>query len=161
MRVIERRDWWLWSCAVLITLVLTVAIISFVLPTLHARWSEFNSAPVSDTVLGLVGLVLIFDIYTVYQHFQVQLVRKQLIVREELFRLITENAADMIAVVSVGGERLYNSPSYARVRLRERSALNRFIQTTRKRLKKPRPRRAALALGRASSTACATGMETG
>jgi two-component system, cell cycle sensor histidine kinase and response regulator CckA len=115
MRVVERRDWWLWSCAVLITLVLTVAIISFVLPTLHARWSEFNSAPVSDTVLGLVGLVLIFDIYTVYQHFQVQLVRKQLIVREELFRLITENAADMIAVVSVGGERLYNSPSYEKI----------------------------------------------
>ena len=115
MRVVERRDWWLWSCAVLITLVLTLAIISFVLPTLHTRWSEFNSAPVSDTVLGLVGLVLIFDIYTVYQHFQVQQVRKQLIIREELFRLITENAADMIAVESVGGERLYNSPSYEKI----------------------------------------------
>jgi two-component system cell cycle sensor histidine kinase/response regulator CckA len=115
MRVVERRDWWLWSCAVLITLVLTLAIISFVLPTLHTRWSEFNSAPVSDTVLGLVALVLIFDIYTVYQHFQVQVVRKQLIMREELFRLITENAADMIAVVGVGGERLYNSPSYEKI----------------------------------------------
>src|SRR3984893_9873432 len=115
MRVVERRDWWLWSCAVLITVVLTLAIISFVLPTLHTRWSEFNSAPVSDTVLGLVALVLIFDIYTVYQHFQVQQVRKQLIVREELFRLITENAADMIAVVGVGGERLYNSPSYEKI----------------------------------------------
>jgi PAS domain S-box-containing protein len=115
MRVVEKRDWWLWSCAVLITLVLTLAIISFVLPTLHTRWSEFNSAPVSDTVLGLVALVLIFDIYTVYQHFQVQQVRKQLIMREELFRLITENAADMIAVVAVGGERLYNSPSYEKI----------------------------------------------
>src|ERR1700737_3760963 len=115
MRGVERRDWWLWSWAVFISLVLTLAIISFVLPTLHARWSEFNSAPVSDTVLGLVALVLIFDIYTVYQHFQVQVVRKQLIMREELFRLITENAADMIAVVGVGGERLYNSPSYERI----------------------------------------------
>src|SRR5258708_26358022 len=115
MRVIERRDWWLWSCAVLITLVLTVAIISFVLPTLHARWSEFNSAPVSDTVLGLVGLVLLFDIYTVYQHFQIQMVRKQLIGGEEVLRLIRENAADMIAVVGVGGERLYNSPSYEKI----------------------------------------------
>ncbi len=87
MRVVERRDWWLWSCAVIITLVLTLAIISFVLPTLHARWLEFNSAPVSDTVLGLVALVLIFDIYTVYQHFQVQVIRKHLIMREELFRV--------------------------------------------------------------------------
>lgn len=115
MRVVERRDWWLWSCAVLITLLLTLALISFVLPNLHERWPAFNSAPVSDTVLGLVAMVLLFDIYTVYQHFQVQQVRRQLIVREELFRLITESAADMIAVVSVSGERLYNSPSYEKI----------------------------------------------
>jgi PAS domain S-box-containing protein len=79
------------------------------------RWPAFNSAPVGDTVLGLVALVLLFDIYTVYQHFQVQQVRKQLIAREELFRLITESAADMIAVVSVTGERVYNSPSYEKI----------------------------------------------
>ena len=115
MRVVERRDWWLWSCAVLITLLLTLAVISFVLPTLHVRWPAFNSAPVGDTVLGLVAMVLLFDIYTVYQHFQVQQVRKQLIAREELFRLITESAADMIAVVSVTGERVYNSPSYEKI----------------------------------------------
>ena len=32
-----------------------------------------------------------------------------------LFRLIRENAADMIAVVDVNGRRLYNSPSYEKV----------------------------------------------
>ena len=32
---------------------------------------------------------------------------------EELFRLITENAADLIAVLDMQGRRLYNSPSYA------------------------------------------------
>jgi two-component system, cell cycle sensor histidine kinase and response regulator CckA len=115
MRAVERRDWWLWLCAILITLLLTAAIISFVLPELHPHWSMFNSAPISDTVMGLVGLVLLFDIYTVYQHFQIQAVRKQLLEREELFRLITENAADMIAVVDVKGQRLYNSPSYEKI----------------------------------------------
>jgi two-component system cell cycle sensor histidine kinase/response regulator CckA len=115
MRVVEKRDWWLWSCAVLITLLLTLAVISFVLPLQHSGWPAFNAAPISDTVLGLVGLVLLFDIYTVYQHFQVLQIRKQLIAREELFRLITESAADMIAVVSVSGERLYNSPSYEKI----------------------------------------------
>src|SRR6266699_2110784 len=35
--------------------------------------------------------------------------------REELFRLITENAADMIAVVDSDGRRLYNSPSYQKI----------------------------------------------
>lgn len=35
--------------------------------------------------------------------------------REELFQIVTENAADMIALVDVKGHRLYNSPAYKRV----------------------------------------------
>lgn len=114
VRIIERRDWWLWVCAVLITLLLTGAIVSFGFPEIHLGHGP-NAAPLYDTILGLVGLVLLFDIYTVYQHFQIQGVRKQLIEGEELFRLITENAADMIAVVDTQGERVYNSPSYEKI----------------------------------------------
>jgi hypothetical protein len=36
---------------------------------------------------------------------------------EELFRIITENAADMIALVNVKGRRLYNSPPTTSARL--------------------------------------------
>ena len=32
--------------------------------------------------------------------------------KEELFQIVTENAADMIALVDVKGRRLYNSPAY-------------------------------------------------
>ncbi len=39
----------------------------------------------------------------------------QLRQNEELLRLITDNAADLIAVVDANGRRLYNSPSYERV----------------------------------------------
>src|SRR4029077_17225104 len=42
-------------------------------------------------------------------------VRRQLAEREQLFQLITENAADMIAVVDREGQRLYNSPAYQRI----------------------------------------------
>jgi len=35
--------------------------------------------------------------------------------REELFQIVTENAADMIALVDVKGHRLYNSPAYKRI----------------------------------------------
>jgi two-component system, cell cycle sensor histidine kinase and response regulator CckA len=115
MRLVEKRDWWLWICAVLITLLLTGGVVSFGFPALHVRPAAWNFAPLNDTILGLVGLVLMFDMYTVYQHFQIQGVRRQLIEREELFRLITENAADMIAVVDAKGKRLYNSPSYERI----------------------------------------------
>src|SRR5579871_6113859 len=115
LRTVERRDWWLWICAVLITLLLTGALVSFGVPGLHIRHQDLNSAPLNDTILSLVGMVLLFDIYTVYQHFQIQAVRKQLIEREELFRLITENAVDMIAVVDTTNQRLYNSPSYEKI----------------------------------------------
>src|SRR5579862_2357897 len=115
LRIIERRDWMLWACAVLITLLLSAGIASFEFPAVHFYRPEFDFSPIGDTVLGLVGMVLLFDIYTVYQHFQIQGVRKQLLEREEIFRLITENAADMIAVVDAKGRRLYNSPSYKKI----------------------------------------------
>lgn len=115
LRTVERNEWWLWICAVFITLVLTAGIVSFGFPALHVRYAELNSSRLNDTILGLVGMVLLFDIYTIFQHFQIQAVRKELIEREELFRLITENAADMIAVVDAAGKRLYNSPSYERI----------------------------------------------
>jgi diguanylate cyclase (GGDEF)-like protein/PAS domain S-box-containing protein len=35
--------------------------------------------------------------------------------REELFQIVTENAADMIALVDMKGHRLYNSPAYKRI----------------------------------------------
>ena len=35
--------------------------------------------------------------------------------QEEIFQAVTENAADMIAMVDVKGRRIYNSPSYKRI----------------------------------------------
>ncbi len=66
-------------------------------------------------VRALVGMVLLFDIYVVFQQIQHHKVRKQVAEQEELFRLITENAADMIAVVDASGNRIYNSPSYEKL----------------------------------------------
>jgi PAS domain S-box-containing protein/diguanylate cyclase (GGDEF)-like protein len=66
-------------------------------------------------VRGLAGPVLIFDIYTVYQHWQLHKIRRHLVEQDQLFRLISENAADMIALVDREGHRLYNSPAYQTV----------------------------------------------
>src|SRR4029077_9799127 len=68
-----------------------------------------------EWVRGLAALVLLFDIYTIYQHLQLQGMRRKLAERDRLFQLISENAADMIAVVDGNGNRLYNSPSYQKV----------------------------------------------
>ena len=70
---------------------------------------------VHPAIGGVVGLVLLFDIYTLYQQSQIVRIRHQVLAQEKLFRLITENAGDMIAVVDINGHRLYNSPSYQKI----------------------------------------------
>jgi len=114
-RQIEGREWWLWGFAVIVTVALTAGIVFL---TFFADRSEFSGpygAVLREWVRGLAACVLLFDLYTMYQHLQLQRVRRQLAERDELFQLITENAADMIAVVDATGARLYNSPAYRKV----------------------------------------------
>ena len=114
MRQVEGREWWLWGFAVVVTLVLTFGILSLTFPGFHLTGS-FYSLNLKEWVRGLAALVLLFDIYTVYQRYQLQCIRRRLAERDELFQLITENAADMIAVVDGHGKRIYNSPAYESV----------------------------------------------
>jgi len=111
---VETREWWLWGFAVTVTLVLTAGIVSLTYPGNHllhnSEWLDLK-----EWVRGLACLVLLFDIYTVYQQLQIQRIRRELIQRNQLFEVITENAADMIAVVDCAGNRLYNSPAYQKV----------------------------------------------
>jgi two-component system, cell cycle sensor histidine kinase and response regulator CckA len=111
-RRIERREWWLWGAAAIITLLLTIGLGSFILPYSHDR-EEYDSLRVlPQAVRGLAALVLLFDIYIIYQHMLIYRIRRKMLEREELFYLISENAADMIAVVDTEGKRIYNSLSY-------------------------------------------------
>jgi two-component system, cell cycle sensor histidine kinase and response regulator CckA len=116
-RKIERQEWWLWAAAFTITLLLTIGLITFLMPGSEFRQNQdltsLSSLP--QIVRGLVGLVFLFDLYTIYQHLLIFRIRKQLLEREELFHLISENAADMIAVVDMNGKRLFNSLSYQKL----------------------------------------------
>ena len=114
MRQVEAREWWLWGFAVTVTLVLTAGIVSLTFSGPHllknTEWLDLK-----EWVRGLACLVLLFDIYTVYQQLQLQRIRRELTQRNQLFEVITENAADMIAVIDYAGNRLYNSPAYQKV----------------------------------------------
>src|SRR3984885_9700481 len=54
-------------------------------------------------------------ILVVYEQFRIYRIGRESKKREELFQIVTENAADMIALVDVKGHRLYNSPAYKRI----------------------------------------------
>ncbi|MFI5093941.1 MAG: PAS domain S-box protein [Candidatus Acidiferrum sp.] len=114
-RRIERREWWLWAAAAIITLLLTIGLASVLLPEAHIRQDFYSVNVLPQAMRGLVGLVFLFDLYTIYQYLLIHRIRRELVEREELFHLISENAADMIAVVDMNGKRIYNSLSYQRV----------------------------------------------
>jgi two-component system, cell cycle sensor histidine kinase and response regulator CckA len=114
-RRIERREWWLWVVAGVISLLLTIGLASFLLPSAHTDQESHTLNVMPPVLRGLIGLVFLFDIYTIYQHLLIHRIRRRLVEREELFHLISENAADMIAVVDMKGNRLFNSLSYQRV----------------------------------------------
>jgi PAS domain S-box-containing protein len=114
-RQLEGREWWMWGLAVSVTLALTAGIVFLTFFGEHATNTGTYWTDLRDWVRGLACLVLLFDIYTMYQHLQLQRMRRRLAAREQLFQLITENAADLIAVVDNDGQRLYNSPAYQNV----------------------------------------------
>ncbi len=59
--------------------------------------------------LGALAILVIYQQVRIYQ------IHREAKKKEELFQIVTENAADMIAMVDVKGRRLYNSPAYKRI----------------------------------------------
>src|SRR6202041_3483158 len=115
MQRIEDREWWLWGFAVAVTLALTLGIVSFTFPWFSREIDVSYWFDLREWVRGLAALVLLFDFYSVYQYLQLHRIRRHLAERDQLFQLISENAADMIALVDCDGNRLYNSPAYQKV----------------------------------------------
>ncbi len=113
VRKVERRQWWLWASAIVITLLLTVGMASF---SLSFKQSDPTfSFTLRRSIRGLIGLVFLFDLYTIYQQILIHRIRRQLSAQEQMFRLITENAEDLITVLDREGNRLYDSPGYIRL----------------------------------------------
>jgi len=77
LQKLERRDWWLWSMAVIVMLLLTFAVFTMSFPELFTMDDPFFQASLSRAVRGLIGLVLIFNAYTIYQQVMVKRLRRQ------------------------------------------------------------------------------------
>jgi diguanylate cyclase (GGDEF)-like protein len=95
---IARRQWWLWSSGMMVTLLLTLGVASFAFPGLLSETEAFYSVNLNLAVRGLVGLVLLFNVYTVYQQLliyriqgklsnQVEALGKMEVRTEEVYRL--------------------------------------------------------------------------
>src|SRR5260370_4552030 len=74
---LERRDWWLWSMAVIVMLLLTFAVFSMSFPGLIKVDDPFFQSSLNRAVRVLIGLVLLFNAYTIYQQVTVKRLRMQ------------------------------------------------------------------------------------
>ena len=77
LRTLDRRDWWLWTTAVIVMLLLTFAVFSMSFPGLIKVDDPFFQSSLNRAVRGLIGLVLLFNAYTIYQQVTVKRLRRQ------------------------------------------------------------------------------------
>jgi len=78
MRRLDRRQWWLWSSTVLVLVLLTIAVASFSFPAILSIEQETYSFYLNQAVRALVGIVLVFSCYLVYQQTMIIRMRNQL-----------------------------------------------------------------------------------
>ncbi len=83
LRRIEKRDWSVWASTILVMFLLTGAIISLALPSLIEGATTFLRIKLTEAILGLVALVVLFNIYTVYQQVLIKRLRRQLAEKQD------------------------------------------------------------------------------
>lgn len=78
LRKLDRRQWWLWSSTVLVLILLTICVASFAFPAMLSREEGTYSFYLNQAVRSLVGIVLVFSVYLVYQQHMIIRMRSQL-----------------------------------------------------------------------------------
>jgi hypothetical protein len=76
MERLERREWWRWAAALVIMLLLTLGVFSLSLPGMGKDTSKEDQLGLA--VRGLFALVLLFDVFAIYQQVLITRMRRQL-----------------------------------------------------------------------------------
>ena len=95
LRNIQHRQWWLWSSAVAVTLLLTLCVASFAFPGLISQPASSVSVELSIAVRGLIGLVLLFNVYVIYQQLQIHRIQFHLGKQLSAMDLIEERTEEV------------------------------------------------------------------
>lgn len=117
LKGLERRDWWLWWSAVTVMLLLTLAVVVVSLPSLLRESDRIFQLNFNLAIHALVALVLLFNIYTVYQQWLIKRLRTQTakhlevlsrlrIRAEEFEQLATRDSLTGLSNRRLGEERL-------------------------------------------------------
>ena len=80
---IEKRDWWARGYSIFVILLLTFAVISLTLPALLNDEETFFKIKLTEAVFGLITLIVLFNIYTIYQEIVIKRLRRQLLEKQD------------------------------------------------------------------------------
>ncbi len=76
LKRLERQDWWRWATVVTVTLLLTLGVFALSLPELKRGFMDQSRLDLSVT--ALCGIVLLFDVFSLYQQVVIMRLRRQL-----------------------------------------------------------------------------------
>jgi len=82
-RRIEKRGWWVRGYSIFVILLLTFAVISLTLPSILSGAETFFRIKLTEAVFGLITLIVLFNIYTVYQEILIKRLRRQLLEKQD------------------------------------------------------------------------------
>jgi diguanylate cyclase (GGDEF)-like protein len=120
LKKVERRDWWLWVMAIVVMLLLTLAVLSMSFPGLIALNDPVFQNSLDQAVRGLIGLVLLFNVYSIYQQVTLKRTRRQLseqfMQAQEFYRQATTDSLTGLANRRTAEEQLTREMSRARRR---------------------------------------------
>jgi diguanylate cyclase (GGDEF)-like protein len=112
MQSVASVQWWMWSSAFLVTLLLTLGIASFAFPGLLSEQNEFYTFNLNLAIRGLVGLVLLFNIYTVYQQLQIHRLQSAFKKQISAFDKLEDRTEQVYKIAALDGlTGLYNRQS--------------------------------------------------
>jgi|SRR5579859_1883926 len=80
---IDRRDWWVRGYSIFVILLLTCAVIALTLPALLAGDETIFNIKYTEAVFGLITLIVLFNIYTIYQEILIKRLRRQLLEKQD------------------------------------------------------------------------------
>jgi diguanylate cyclase (GGDEF)-like protein len=78
LRTLDRKQWWLWTSAFSVMVLLTIAVGSFATPAILRYEANAFSTYLGEAVRALLGIVLIFNVYAVYQQVSINRLRVQM-----------------------------------------------------------------------------------
>jgi len=101
MRQLDRKQWWLWSTTVAVLLLLTLAVASFTFPAMLTAEASSYSFFLNQSVRALVGMVLLFSVYLVYQQVLIGRLRHELAEQIESLAKVESLASEVYKLAAL------------------------------------------------------------